>query len=434
MTPRPDTSYHILIVEDNRTQAEYLRHILEKKGHQVMVSTNGIEALEMIEAEKPDLILTDVMMPDMDGYKLCETIKNHKRYHDIPVILVTHLYSPVDVIRGLEAGADNFIIKPYDPESIFSRIAGIMQAAACPSEEQNQPLDVVFSSEVHTISSSRIQILNILLSTYETAVKNNSELQVAHERLHYTNAQLQKLVDDLEKTNESLQLKNLERTRLEAALTAAQKKNEIIAHLVAIVHEWLQPAYDQLMRETLISDANEMVTHASSHLHAGIVALENCRQYLKMATMPRTWQGIRNSINHAIEQVRRPSVRYENHIPEDIEIFADPWFAHVLSYIIMALQKDDEIATQIRFTFHVRENGYVIICESNASGIADLDNEVIFSIHEKLVSFPSLCLVREMLALSDMDIIGTGSAGQGIRFEIGCLESSVRFGSDVSIL
>jgi DNA-binding response OmpR family regulator len=158
MTPRPDTSYHILIVEDNRTQAEYLRHILEKKGHQVMVSTNGIEALEMIEAEKPDLILTDVMMPDMDGYKLCETIKNHKRYHDIPVILVTHLYSPVDVIRGLEAGADNFIIKPYDPESIFSRIAGIKQAAACPSEEQNQPLDVVFSSEVHTISSSRIQI------------------------------------------------------------------------------------------------------------------------------------------------------------------------------------------------------------------------------------------------------------------------------------
>jgi hypothetical protein len=127
---------------------------------------------------------------------------------------------------------------------------------------------------------------HILLSTYETAVKNNSELQVAHERLHYTNAQLQKLVDDLEKTNESLQLKNLERTRLEAALTAAQKKNEIIAHLVAIVHEWLQPAYDQLMRETLISDANEMVTHASSHLHAGIVALENCRQYLKMATIP----------------------------------------------------------------------------------------------------------------------------------------------------
>ena len=75
MKSSPDTSLHILIVEDNRTQAEYLRHLLEKRGHQVTVSNNGFEALEKIEENRPDIILTDVMMPDMDGYTLCKKVK-----------------------------------------------------------------------------------------------------------------------------------------------------------------------------------------------------------------------------------------------------------------------------------------------------------------------------------------------------------------------
>jgi CheY-like chemotaxis protein len=321
MKTGPDRSLQILIVEDNRTQAEYLRHLLEKKGHQVTVSNNGYEALEKLELARPDIILTDVMMPDMDGFTLCKTIKSNEIFRDIPVILVTHLYSPVDVIKGLEAGADNFIIKPYDPEYIFSRIAGIMQAKEHPGpEESNPPLDVVFSSEVHTIASSRMQILNILLSTYETAVKNNSELQVAHERLHYTNAQLQKLVEDLEQTNESLHLKNLERGRLETALNAAQQKIETLSEALRLVCQTrLHPAEELLLHQISSSTASQEITDAVSHLHAGLVALTNSRQYLKAATGPRTWLGIRNGINAAVEPVRRQTIRYENLIPEDIE-------------------------------------------------------------------------------------------------------------------
>jgi len=437
MRSSPEKSLHILVVEDNRTQAEYLRQLLEKRECVVTVSGNGFDALEKIEEKKPDIILTDVMMPDMDGYTLCKTVKNHEKFHDIPIILVTHLYSPVDVIKGLEAGADNFIIKPYDPEHIFSRISGIMQAKEHPGiKEQNQPLDVVFSSEVHTIASSRIQILNILLSTYETAVRNNSELQVAHERLHYTNAQLQKLVEDLELTNESLHMKNQERNRLETALAAAHEKIENISEaLKHICQKSIQPADELLSNQASQPDACDDIFRASAYLNAGMTALNNTRQYIMTATMPRTWQGIRNSINNSVEQVRRQSVRYENLIPEDIEINADPCLEKILSSLINTLQDEKEGPGEIRFSFHVREEGYVITIEGTIEEddleVTDTDEGRMSLGLEKILLKPSHCLVREMLASSGMEIVKTGIKDSRMRVEICCPKTSIRFVSDI---
>jgi CheY-like chemotaxis protein len=88
-----------LIVE-HPTQSEYLRYILEKEGYPVTITTNGREALYAVQKVRPHLILTDVMMPKMDGYELCSTIKNNPDTSDLPVILVTHLFNPVDVIKG----------------------------------------------------------------------------------------------------------------------------------------------------------------------------------------------------------------------------------------------------------------------------------------------------------------------------------------------
>ena len=266
-----------------------------------------------------------------------------------------------------------------------------MQAKEHPGiKEQNQPLDVVFSSEVHTIASSRIQILNILLSTYETAVRNNSELQVAHERLHYTNAQLQKLVEDLEQTNESLHLKNQERNRLEAALDAANEKIGKVSHaLKNIYRNCIQPADKLLSNQATQPDACDDIIKASAYLSAGMTALNNTRQYIMTATMPRTWQGIRNSINNSVEQVRRQSVRYENLIPEDIEIYADPCLEKILSSLINTLQDEKEGPGEIRFSFHVREDGYVITIKGTVEGdgleVKDTDEEMSLVL-EKILS------------------------------------------------
>src|SRR5439155_1179846 len=116
----------ILVVEDSPTQAEELQYILEQNGYQVSRATNGKKALEAMNKRKPTIVVSDIMMPEMDGYQLCRRIKEDNNFKDVPVILLTSLSDPVDVIKGLECGADNFITKPYDENYLLSRIQYIL--------------------------------------------------------------------------------------------------------------------------------------------------------------------------------------------------------------------------------------------------------------------------------------------------------------------
>jgi two-component system sensor histidine kinase/response regulator len=102
----------ILIVEDSPTQAEKLQYILGKKGYRVIAAPNGKMALEILNSNLPDIVISDIVMPEMDGYELCKRLRADERFKYIPVILVTTLTDPKDVIKGLECGANNFIVSP----------------------------------------------------------------------------------------------------------------------------------------------------------------------------------------------------------------------------------------------------------------------------------------------------------------------------------
>ena len=104
----------ILIVEDSHTQREMLRHMLEKHDFRVKAAANGKEALTLLEWNRPLAVISDIVMPGLDGYALCRRIKGDHNLQDIPVLLLTSLSDPDDVITGLECGADYFIMKPYD--------------------------------------------------------------------------------------------------------------------------------------------------------------------------------------------------------------------------------------------------------------------------------------------------------------------------------
>ncbi len=161
----------ILIAEDSKTQAEILRHLLDKAGYIVRVAYNGRQALEEIQRELPTLVLTDVMMPEMNGYELCKTLKADPVTRNIPVILVTQLFDPRDVLSGLECGADNFIIKPYEAAYLLDRIKVILANRTINQDDSVEPgVSVFFSGSTHVITSNRQKILNILLSTYEIAI------------------------------------------------------------------------------------------------------------------------------------------------------------------------------------------------------------------------------------------------------------------------
>jgi PAS domain S-box-containing protein len=196
----------VLIVEDSRTQAEYLQHILENEGFHVVIATNGSQALEKIKVKHPSIVLTDIIMPEMDGYELCHAIKRDENLLHIPVILVTQLFDPADLVKGLEAGANNIIIKPYEPKHVISRITSTLQSPAySDSGDAGSTLEVSFDGKTHHIPANQLRTPVILLSTLDNALKKNAELQEAYERLAAVNEDLQQRIESQQRINEKLQ-------------------------------------------------------------------------------------------------------------------------------------------------------------------------------------------------------------------------------------
>ncbi len=179
----------ILIAEDSQTQAEHLRYFLEKNGFAVHVALNGRLALDYLADHLPTIVISDIMMPEMDGYELCKRIKGDDRLRSIPVILLTTLSEPEDVIKGLECGADNFITKPYNEPYLMSRVNYILLNADMRRNTTTEMgIDIYFAGKRHFITSNRIQILDMLFSTFDAAVRKSHELE-------RTNIELKKALD-----------------------------------------------------------------------------------------------------------------------------------------------------------------------------------------------------------------------------------------------
>src|SRR5574340_140687 len=143
-----DGNVEILIAEDSATQREKLKYLLEERGYAVAAAPNGKEALAAARRRKPAVIISDVMMPELDGYGLCKALKSDDKLKDVPLILLTTLSDPGDVIRSLECGADNFIRKPYDGKYLLSRIDYLLMNLEV---RKNQRMQMALErSEEHT--------------------------------------------------------------------------------------------------------------------------------------------------------------------------------------------------------------------------------------------------------------------------------------------
>lgn len=191
MKPTTKSPAHILAVEDNDVQAMMLRYLLEKEGYKVTLAKNGKIALDLAVQTQPALIISDVNMPEMDGYELCKVIKSSPSLDKIPVILVTSMQEPVDLLNGLKSGADSFVIKPYNRSNMLERVAhalGSQDMHAAP--EDNSALEITFHGEKHQLNANRTQILNLLMSTYESTHQRNLELIKSREQLQDRTAQL----------------------------------------------------------------------------------------------------------------------------------------------------------------------------------------------------------------------------------------------------
>ncbi|MFN7333506.1 MAG: response regulator, partial [bacterium] len=112
----------VVIAEDSRVQGKVLQQRLIAAGYDAHVGINGELALELAQKLKPDIVVSDIEMPKMNGYELCNAIKQSEELKRCPVILLSTLNDAEDIIKGLAAGADNYITKPYDIKFLIARI------------------------------------------------------------------------------------------------------------------------------------------------------------------------------------------------------------------------------------------------------------------------------------------------------------------------
>jgi signal transduction histidine kinase/DNA-binding response OmpR family regulator len=174
----------ILVVEDSATQAAALAVLLERSGFETVVARHAERALEILGEQEVDLVLSDVVMPGMDGYELTTRIRSLPQWSELPVVLLTSLTDPLAIVRGLESGADHYVTKPYEPAGLLARVRTVLGRAGGPRMHP-KPFTVELLDTPFTISATKEQILELLVSSYSDLVRTSEAVRDAERRARF---------------------------------------------------------------------------------------------------------------------------------------------------------------------------------------------------------------------------------------------------------
>ena len=167
-------SKKIAVIEDNKTNIKLIRYQLEIEGFDVHIEETGNAGLKMIKNQKPDMVILDIGLPDMDGFELCKTLRNDKITKDYPIIMLTAKGEDRDKIEGLKLGADDYITKPYNADELILRIKNLLTRSIKYKENNGfkkvKDLEVDYSKrevkvkgKLVSLTFSEYQILNLLI-------------------------------------------------------------------------------------------------------------------------------------------------------------------------------------------------------------------------------------------------------------------------------
>jgi len=132
----------ILIIEDEEDILELLRYNLAKEGYQVREATSGEEGLKLAQAESPDLVVLDLMLPGMDGLEICRALKSDAATRGIDIVILTAKGEEADIVAGLELGADDYITKPFSPRVLLARIRAVLRRKSKVSTSGSQAIRI----------------------------------------------------------------------------------------------------------------------------------------------------------------------------------------------------------------------------------------------------------------------------------------------------
>lgn len=164
---------NIFIVEDETDIIELIAYHLKKEGFTVTSTSTGANAFDLIKANKPDLVILDLMLPDTDGFEICKKIKQDSATHHIPIMMVTAKSEDSDMITGLELGAEDYVTKPFSPKVLVARVRTILRRMQFPD---------------HIDKNKSIQIKNLSIDPQKREIRVNdqpitatfSEFQILH--------------------------------------------------------------------------------------------------------------------------------------------------------------------------------------------------------------------------------------------------------------
>ncbi|MCX7403349.1 MAG: fused response regulator/phosphatase [Planctomycetia bacterium] len=268
-TAQSRRSVDVLIAEDSRIQAKMLERSLLTAGHTVRWAINGAEALSMVRERRPAIIVSDIEMPEMTGYELCSAIKKDPALRTIPLILLSTLADPLDIIRGLDAGADNYVTKPYEATYLLARMDALLDTPLDASDDAGGVvLEVGLAGQKFRVKAGRQQVLNLLVSTFENAVTKNKELIVTNQALSVAKDQLQHTNTELTQLNEKIEHSN---KRMVRDLKAAAKVQQSLLPALAITIPSATVAWRYVPCQELAGDFLNVFSLDSEHVGLFVV-------------------------------------------------------------------------------------------------------------------------------------------------------------------
>lgn len=162
----------ILIVDDVEENRFVLRDIIADMGHLPILTENGTQALKMVLRYQPQLIITDVAMPEMDGYEFCRHIKEDAKTRDIPIVFISAFDDPADIIQGFNVGGEDYITKPFIPEVVKARVGGLLKLvdARRDLQEINRQLQASVNEQLRQMDIEKKNVLRALVRVTQANV------------------------------------------------------------------------------------------------------------------------------------------------------------------------------------------------------------------------------------------------------------------------
>ena len=152
----------ILVADDDQNIAELLRLYLEKEGYTVVLAADGEQAIERFNAENPDIVLLDIMMPKLDGWQVCRDIRKKS---NCPIIMVTAKGETFDKVLGLELGADDYVVKPFETKEVIARINAVLRRSGKHSEDKEQSKVVNYENLSINLTNYELKVNGVQVDT-----------------------------------------------------------------------------------------------------------------------------------------------------------------------------------------------------------------------------------------------------------------------------